>query len=164
MVEQGRLAGIISIGDVVKQRVEEIERESEALRDYIRRRKPASSLRAGDRPGCEQRGDRLADRVERFFGGLGADRRSPRRRGGNRTSRCAPSRGLIRTSGGSPASRARVMRSCMMLNARPSRSECPGRPRRAEELASQRALAAEHPRAGRCLRRLDGGSSLSSAP
>jgi len=31
-----RLVGLISIGDVVKQRVEEIERESEAMRDYIR--------------------------------------------------------------------------------------------------------------------------------
>lgn len=35
VVEQGRLAGIISIGDVVKRRVEEIEGESNALRDYI---------------------------------------------------------------------------------------------------------------------------------
>jgi len=31
-----RVAGIVSIGDIVKQRVEEIEREGEALRDYIR--------------------------------------------------------------------------------------------------------------------------------
>jgi CBS domain-containing protein len=36
VVEQGRLVGLISIGDVVKQRVEEFERESEAMRDYIR--------------------------------------------------------------------------------------------------------------------------------
>jgi CBS domain-containing protein len=36
VVEQGRLIGLISIGDVVKQRVEEFERESEAMRDYIR--------------------------------------------------------------------------------------------------------------------------------
>ncbi len=36
VVEQGKLVGIVSIGDVVKNRVEEIERESEALRDYIR--------------------------------------------------------------------------------------------------------------------------------
>ena len=36
VVEQGQLIGLISIGDVVKQRVEEIERESEAMRDYIR--------------------------------------------------------------------------------------------------------------------------------
>jgi len=35
VVEQGRLAGIISIGDVVKLRVEEIEGESNALREYI---------------------------------------------------------------------------------------------------------------------------------
>ncbi len=36
VVEQGRLIGLISIGDVVKHRVEEFERESEAMRDYIR--------------------------------------------------------------------------------------------------------------------------------
>jgi CBS domain-containing protein len=36
VVEQGRLAGIISIGDVVKSRLEDMERESAALRDYIR--------------------------------------------------------------------------------------------------------------------------------
>lgn len=35
VVEQGRLAGIISIGDVVKLRVEEIEGETNALREYI---------------------------------------------------------------------------------------------------------------------------------
>jgi len=35
VVEQGKLIGIVSIGDVVKNRVEEIEHESEALRDYI---------------------------------------------------------------------------------------------------------------------------------
>jgi CBS domain-containing protein len=36
VVSKGELIGVVSIGDVVKQRVEEIERESEALRDYIR--------------------------------------------------------------------------------------------------------------------------------
>jgi CBS domain-containing protein len=36
VVANGRLVGLVSIGDVVKQRVEEIEGESEALRDYIR--------------------------------------------------------------------------------------------------------------------------------
>jgi CBS domain-containing protein len=36
VIANGRLAGLISIGDVVKQRVEEIEGESEAMRDYIR--------------------------------------------------------------------------------------------------------------------------------
>jgi CBS domain-containing protein len=35
VVEQDRLVGIISIGDVVKDRLHEIEREAEALRDYI---------------------------------------------------------------------------------------------------------------------------------
>ena len=35
VVEQGRLVGVISIGDVVKFRVEEIESESNALREYI---------------------------------------------------------------------------------------------------------------------------------
>ena len=36
VVEEGRLAGIISIGDVVKSRVDGMEEESAALRDYIR--------------------------------------------------------------------------------------------------------------------------------
>jgi CBS domain-containing protein len=35
VVEQNKLIGIISIGDVVKHRVEEIESESNALREYI---------------------------------------------------------------------------------------------------------------------------------
>ncbi len=35
VVSGGKLVGIISIGDVVKYRVEEMERESAQLRDYI---------------------------------------------------------------------------------------------------------------------------------
>jgi len=35
VVEQGRLSGIVSIGDVVKYRLQEMEREQSALRDYI---------------------------------------------------------------------------------------------------------------------------------
>jgi CBS domain-containing protein len=35
VADQGRLSGVISIGDVVKFRVEEIERETNALREYI---------------------------------------------------------------------------------------------------------------------------------
>jgi CBS domain-containing protein len=35
VVEQGRLSGIVSIGDVVKHRLQEMEREQSALRDYI---------------------------------------------------------------------------------------------------------------------------------
>lgn len=36
VVASGRLAGIVSIGDIVKHRLEQMERESEAMRDYIR--------------------------------------------------------------------------------------------------------------------------------
>ena len=36
VVDKGELIGLVSIGDVVKQRVGEIEQESEAMRDYIR--------------------------------------------------------------------------------------------------------------------------------
>ena len=36
VVDQGQLVGIISIGDVVKTRVDEMEQEFVALRDYIR--------------------------------------------------------------------------------------------------------------------------------
>ncbi len=35
VVENGKLAGVISIGDVVKLRLEEMERESELLKEYI---------------------------------------------------------------------------------------------------------------------------------
>jgi CBS domain-containing protein len=35
VVEHGRLTGIVSIGDVVKHRLQEMEREQAALRDYI---------------------------------------------------------------------------------------------------------------------------------
>jgi CBS domain-containing protein len=35
VVDQGRIVGVISIGDVVKYRVEEIEGETNALREYI---------------------------------------------------------------------------------------------------------------------------------
>jgi CBS domain-containing protein len=35
VVEQGRLVGIVSIGDVVKHRLSEMEHEQSAMRDYI---------------------------------------------------------------------------------------------------------------------------------
>ncbi len=35
VVDQGRLLGVVSIGDIVKHRVHEMERESVAMRDYI---------------------------------------------------------------------------------------------------------------------------------
>ena len=35
VVEDGRLAGIVSIGDVVKARIEEVEHEAEDMRTYI---------------------------------------------------------------------------------------------------------------------------------
>ena len=35
VVDQGRLVGIVSIGDAVKHRLQEMERESAAMRDYI---------------------------------------------------------------------------------------------------------------------------------
>ena len=36
VIEGERLVGLVSIGDVVKWRVMEYEREQEALRDYIK--------------------------------------------------------------------------------------------------------------------------------
>jgi CBS domain-containing protein len=36
VLRENAIVGLISIGDVVKQRVEEIEQESQAMRDYIR--------------------------------------------------------------------------------------------------------------------------------
>jgi CBS domain-containing protein len=35
VIERGKLAGLVSIGDVVKHRLEEMEHESNALREYI---------------------------------------------------------------------------------------------------------------------------------
>lgn len=35
VMEDGALCGIVSIGDVVKDRLDEIEREANALRDYV---------------------------------------------------------------------------------------------------------------------------------
>jgi CBS domain-containing protein len=35
VVENGKLAGIISIGDVVKRRIEEVEHEADQIREYI---------------------------------------------------------------------------------------------------------------------------------
>ncbi|RDH80216.1 CBS domain-containing protein [Mycolicibacterium moriokaense] len=37
VIENGRLVGIVSIGDIVKQRMEELESEQRALQDYITR-------------------------------------------------------------------------------------------------------------------------------
>ena len=36
VVEHGRLCGFVSIGDLVKYRIEKIESEADAMRDYIR--------------------------------------------------------------------------------------------------------------------------------
>ena len=35
VVESGRLSGIVSIGDVVKLRLEEVEAEAQAIKEYI---------------------------------------------------------------------------------------------------------------------------------
>jgi CBS domain-containing protein len=35
VIDQGRLVGLVSIGDIVKHRVDEMERDSVAMRDYI---------------------------------------------------------------------------------------------------------------------------------
>jgi CBS domain-containing protein len=35
VVDQGRLVGMVSIGDLVKQRIDDSEREAAALKDYI---------------------------------------------------------------------------------------------------------------------------------
>lgn len=35
IIDEGRLVGIISIGDVVKKRIDDAEHEAQALRDYV---------------------------------------------------------------------------------------------------------------------------------
>ena len=42
VIEEGQLVGIVSIGDVVKSRLEELEQESSALNEYIHRPDPGS--------------------------------------------------------------------------------------------------------------------------
>jgi signal-transduction protein with cAMP-binding, CBS, and nucleotidyltransferase domain len=50
VVEEGRLIGIVSIGDVVKHRVQAIESDSATLRDYTRSgRVKRASRRGNDR-------------------------------------------------------------------------------------------------------------------
>jgi CBS domain-containing protein len=36
VIDNGKVVGLISIGDIVKRRVQEYESEQEALRDYIK--------------------------------------------------------------------------------------------------------------------------------
>ena len=45
VVEDGQVVGIVSIGDVVKHRVMEFEREQEAMRDYIETAEELASFR-----------------------------------------------------------------------------------------------------------------------
>ena len=47
VVEGGRLAGIVSIGDVVKARIEEVEHEAEEMRTYIATALSAVTRRVG---------------------------------------------------------------------------------------------------------------------
>ena len=35
VIEDGQLTGIVSIGDIVKHRLAEVEAETQAMRDYI---------------------------------------------------------------------------------------------------------------------------------
>jgi CBS domain-containing protein len=35
VLENGKLAGLVSIGDIVKRRIEEVEREADQIREYI---------------------------------------------------------------------------------------------------------------------------------
>ena len=104
----------------------------DALRDYIQTAYACDHLTAAlqARP-RRQRRDRLVDLFERALGRLARRARSPPAARWKSNRPMWPMRGLIMTSGGSPASRARVMRSCMMLKAstitvgRPGRSALP---------------------------------------
>ena len=140
-VGQGELVGLISIGDVVKWRVGEYEMEQEALRDYIRTAYTQRSHVSAtvQLRGHRQRGDsaRMASvtGLDGVFGRLGAVRDHVVGAVEIEPADLADPR-AISTSGGSPASRARVMRSCMMLKASTMTVEMPGRPRRRRTPAS----------------------------
>ena len=90
VVEQGRLVGIISIGDVVKQRLQDMEHESAAMRDYIglgafTARKVETGDARVDRPAGKpdvsspQLRHRLGDRIQRLPGASSRGRRDPPR-------------------------------------------------------------------------------------
>ena len=87
VIAKGELVGLISIGDVVKQRV---ERDRERVRGDARLypHRVAADLERLPLAGCDSAVTASLTASMRFFGGLGADLRSLRRRDGNRTSRC----------------------------------------------------------------------------
>src|SRR5262245_5226799 len=142
VIADGQLTGLISIGDVVKHRVEEIESESEAMRDYIRTAWPASTCAEFAR--LRERGHGLVDRIERFCRGLAAGLYSF---GGAMKiepadiaqTRADEDIGRIACK---PRPRDAVLHNVESLHhyGRQSRSAAP-----AEELPAQRPLAAEHP-------------------
>ncbi len=126
VIENDRLIGLVSIGDVVKQRVEEIERESEAMRDYIR----DGVIYLVPLPftgGANAVIASVTASIDFSAASLPMAMASAARWKSNQP--ILPSRGEISTSGGSPARRARVMRSCMTLKASTITVGMPGRPR-----------------------------------
>ena len=139
VVEKDRLVGLVSIGDVVKQRVEEIEQDAEAMRDYIRQRMNreryvsisscATPICAFPLPlGCDS-AVIASVTASMDFSAASAPMAMASLARWKSNQPILPSRGLISTSGGSPASRARVMRSCMTLKASTMTVGMPGRPR-----------------------------------
>ncbi len=82
VVEQGRLAGIISIGDVVKHRLQEMEHEQNALRDYIQ-----TALISYSAPAAAPARRPLRRRDRACAAWCARRSRSLPGRGGNRTSR-----------------------------------------------------------------------------
>ena len=164
VVRARQLVGIVSIGDVVKHR----RRGDGARADGAARLHPdgvsaASITCAGVT--VAGRGDSAAIASLIASSARSAASRADvdglLRRGGNRTSRSWPSRGLISTSGGSPASRARVMRSCMTLKASIITVGMPGRPRRPKNCRLSARSAPNMPRRPpACGASSAGGSSL----
>ena len=131
VVEDGKVVGLISIGDIVKCRVQEYETEQEALHEL---HQDAPELFLASWAGAPAR-PRAAPECRSLPGSDSMARSAARAPWAIRSSArwksnqpIWPTRGEINRSGGSPARRARVMRSCMMLKASTMTVEMPGRP------------------------------------
>ncbi len=138
VVAKGKLIGLVSIGDVVKQRVEEIEQRVRGAAGLYPHRVSTSDVNrftSAQLPIAPCRRAATARLIASVTASMAfsvasapmAIASAARWKSNQPT---APSRGLISTSGGSPASRARVMRSCITLNASIMTVGMPGRPRR----------------------------------
>ena len=147
VIDQGKLAGIISIGDVVKHRIvgdgAGIRRAEELHPDSVtsKRGSVADKFAAPERA-LSQRGDRFVDRLARLVGGFLRRAGSLPRRDGNRTSRRSQPRidRNVRRIAGQPRARDAVLHHVEGVHHHRREAGAAGI---AEELPLERAFGAE---------------------